>query len=268
MILGVDVSRWQTSVNWTVLKANGVEFAIIKATQGNYTVDQKLREHVAGATAAGIIVGAYHWCDPSVDRVSQARYFLNAIQGLPIRFLAADVEQQWASWEEWSRGSITQIFSPTEISENARIIVTTWQQSSQLPVVVYSRASFINQYARPASNWLPRYPLWMAHYPYRAGRITTTWEVFKRDYQPTIAGPAMPTGCPTWTFWQFTGDKFILPGVTTALDVNYFNGDIAALQRFAGVTVTEPEPEPEPTLTLEERVARLETAARNHGWTL
>lgn len=31
---GIDVSNWQGTVNWAQVKANGVEFAYIKATEG------------------------------------------------------------------------------------------------------------------------------------------------------------------------------------------------------------------------------------------
>lgn len=261
MIHGVDVSRWQPSVNWATLKANGVEFVFIKATQGNYTVDTMLRSHVEGANAAGLIVGLYHWCDPLVNAESQALYFVNNTRGLKFHMVAADVEQFWADWQEWSSGNITKYISPDAISNNARTILNVWKQELNVPAVLYSRASFIHGFARPMLNWVCQWPLWMAHYPYAPGRIQTTWEVFKTQYRPSIAGPSMPTGCTNWTFWQFTGDKFILPGVTTALDVNYFNGDLAQLRQFVKLDTTPPPP-----LTLEQRVARLEQEARSRGW--
>ena len=31
---GIDVSGWQTSINWASVKASGVTFAYIKATEG------------------------------------------------------------------------------------------------------------------------------------------------------------------------------------------------------------------------------------------
>lgn len=261
MILGIDVSRWQPTVDWALLKSAGVEFVIIKATQGNYTVDTMLKKHVEGANKAGMIIGLYHWCDPLVDATSQARYFINAVQGLPFHMVAADVEQFWADWQEWSQGNITKYLSPDAISNNARAILSYWDKNLKVPTILYSRASFVHGFARPMLSWVCNYPLWMAHYPYNTTRVKTTWDVFKSQYKPSISGPALPSGCTKWTFWQFTGDKFILPGVDTALDVNYFNGDLAQLRQFVKLDAPPPPP-----LTLEQRVARLEAEARSRGW--
>jgi len=266
MILGIDVSRWQSKFDWALLKSNGVEFVFIKATQGNYMTDQMMVKHVEGANKAGMIIGLYHWCDPTVDAVAQAEYFLNAVSGLPYKMISADVEQQWGDWKEWSNGRVTKIVSPSVISQNAKTILETWAKRTKIPLIVYSRASFINTYAKPAQSWLPKYPLWMAHYPYNSTTVRTTWQNFSSTYKPSIAGPALPSGSSKWTFWQFTGDKFILPGCESLLDINYFNGELIDLQKFAGVTPGSTTPST--TLTVEERLARLEAQAKAHGWTL
>jgi len=267
MVYGIDVSRWQPNVDWALLKSKGVEFVIIKATQGNYAVDSMLKTHVAGAKKAGMIIGLYHWADPLVDATSQAKYFLNAIAGLSYHMVAVDVEQFWADWQEWSSGNIKKYIQPDVISTNARTILKYWQNNLSVPRVVYTRASFIHGFARPMLTWVGGLPLWLAHYPYNTKRVRTTWEVFKSDYKPDIPGPSLPTGCTKWTFWQFTGDKFYLPGVDTPLDVNYFNGSLAELKVFAKLTTTPPPPPtPPPALTLEQRVAKLEAEARNHSW--
>jgi GH25 family lysozyme M1 (1,4-beta-N-acetylmuramidase) len=267
MIIGIDVSRWQSKVDWSLLKSNGVEFVFIKATQGNYMTDQMMVKHVEGANKAGMIIGLYHWCDPTVDAEAQALYFLNAISGLPYKMLSADVEQQWGDWKEWSNGRVTKIVSPTVISQNAKTILETLTKKTKVPTIVYSRASFINTYAKPAQSWLPKYPLWMAHYPYKATSVRTTWQNFLASYKPSISAPALPAGSTKWTFWQFTGDKFILPGCESMLDINYFNGELADLNKFAGITTTTTPPVTMP-LTIEERLAKLEAQARSHGWTI
>ncbi len=268
MILGIDVSRWQSSVDWATIKAAGVEFAVIKATQGNYLVDAKMRAHVEGANKAGLIVGLYHWCDPLVKAEAQAKYFVDNTRGIDFRFVSADMEQQWGDWKEWSQGRVTKILSPDAISNNARDILNYWGSALSVPRIVYTRASFIHSYAKPALKWIKDYPLWLAHYPYKAGTVRTTWPELITTYKPSIPGPNLPSGCNTWTFWQFTGDKFILPGIESVLDVNFYNGTLAQLRQFAGLPVDAPAPTPEPApaLTLEERVALLEKAARENGW--
>lgn len=264
MIYGIDVSRWQPNVDWALLKSSGVDFVFIKATQGNYTVDPMLKKHVDGANSVGMVVGLYHWCDPLISADSQAKFFVNSVQGLKFHMVSADVEQFWADWQEWSAGSISKYLSPDVISSNAYNILNYWKTNLPVPSVLYSRASFVHGFARPMLNWVANWPLWMAHYPYNTTRIKTTWDVFKSQYKPSIPGPSLPSGSTKWTFWQFTGDKFVLPGVDTSLDVDYFNGDLAQLRQFVHLDALPPPP----PLTLEQRVAKLESEARARGWNI
>ena len=65
-----------------------------------------------------------------------------------------------------------------------------------------------------------------------------------------IPAPLLPARCPDWDFWQFSGDKFVLPGCQSPLDLNFFHGDLPALQGWLGRV-------PLPELTLEEKIQRL-----------
>jgi len=152
-------------------------------------------------------IGLFHWVDPTIHAETQAFYFLKAIENLNYHFLAIDMEQQWASWQEWRDGNITQILSPTRISDCAAGFVNFLEGKVKKPLLVYTRASFVSEYAKPAANWLTKYPLWLAHYPYKSGRVKTDWDTFKKSYLPTIKGPNLPLNCKTWHFWQFTGEN-------------------------------------------------------------
>ncbi len=268
MILGIDVSRWQQKVDWELLKSKGIQFAFIKATQGNYLVDPMLKTHLNNAKKHGMIVGVYHWCDPMVPNEGQAKFFLEAIKGLDYSFAVADVEQNWTDWAEWRNKKITKIIPALKISENARIILEYWKKHIDKTLVVYTRASFINYYAAVASSWLPKYHLWLAHYVTKMNKANITWDAFK-NYIPREGGPSLPRNCNKWTFWQFTGGRFILEGVDTSIDLNIFNGDLDDLVKLAGSKKIETsKPETPVELTLEERVARLEKLAEENGWQL
>lgn len=260
MILGVDVSDYQPRVDWPLLKAAGVEFVIIKATQGNYHKQRLYKQHLDGANKAGLVTGFYHWHDPLEPYESQAEWFIKHTKGLDFQIAACDVEQQWADWQEWSNGNITKFIAPQTISASARNILAYWDDRIPQKTVLYTRKSFIDGYAAPMKKWAGNYPLWLAEYPYGSGRVTVSWEDFKAKWLPTYNGPALPGGAKTWRFWQFTGDKFKLPGMysresgneLSPADVNFFNGTVEQLHAFAGVTLPAPEPEPEPEQPPEE----------------
>lgn len=58
---GVDLSSWQTSVDYMKLKAQGIEFAILRCGYGRNRnqKDKMFEEHYRGCKYAGIKIGAY-----------------------------------------------------------------------------------------------------------------------------------------------------------------------------------------------------------------
>lgn len=249
--LGVDVSSWQATVNWDKLHANGVRFAIIKAAQGSYRQDPICPAHLKGASAAGMLCGVYHWMDPANKAQEQIKNLSHRLKGLEYNFLALDVEQYWADWNEWSQGMISQRYPGKLISDVARACAEGMRATFQKPVLIYTRASFVKDYAPEMASWLPEWPLWLAYYPYQSGRVRLTWEQLKHEYAPSLTGPAIPAACKDWRFWQFSGDKFILPGEQSALDLNFYNGSLQDLQSWLGQPITPRE------LTTEEKLEAL-----------
>ena len=274
MVLGIDVSRWQQKVDWALLKSNGVEYAFMKATQGDYLADPMLKNHFKAAKESGMLVGAYHWCDPMSPDDNQAKFFLKTIKDLNLSFVVADVEQHWTDWNEWRNKRITKIIPPQRVSDNAKRVLEYWKDKVNIPILVYTRATFIDYYAAPASAWLSKYPLWLAHYTHtvkrEASKAAYTWEKFQLEV-PLRGAPKLPRNCTKWLFWQFTGGRYILPGVDSSIDLNLFNGNLDDLYKLAGEKRPYEEsekPDEQVILTLEQRIERLEKAAKIQGWKL
>ena len=61
MLKGIDVSHHQGAIDWTKVKAAGVQFAIIRAGYGKYAYqeDPCFEDNIKGAYNAGIPVGVY-----------------------------------------------------------------------------------------------------------------------------------------------------------------------------------------------------------------
>lgn len=62
---GIDVSRYQGSINWTSVRTAGIQFAYIKATEGVSYRDPNFGANYVGAYHAGVIRGAYHFALPN-----------------------------------------------------------------------------------------------------------------------------------------------------------------------------------------------------------
>lgn len=60
-VLGIDVSEYNGTVDWTAVKQAGVEFAIIRSGYGKSYVDTQFKRNMKEALAKGIHVGVYHF---------------------------------------------------------------------------------------------------------------------------------------------------------------------------------------------------------------
>lgn len=73
---GIDVSAHQGKIDWPTVRAAGIEFAYIKASEGGDWVDERFQENWKGAGAAGIRRGAYHFFTLRRPGADQADNFL------------------------------------------------------------------------------------------------------------------------------------------------------------------------------------------------
>src|SRR5699024_3818139 len=67
-LVGIDVSQWNGTINWSKVKADGIDFAIIRVGFRGYgtstpikpvTLDKNVRTNIVNAKKAGIAVGLY-----------------------------------------------------------------------------------------------------------------------------------------------------------------------------------------------------------------
>ena len=56
---GIDVSKWNGTVDWNKVKASGIDYVIIRAGYGSSTVDPNFHSYIQGAINAGLEIGIY-----------------------------------------------------------------------------------------------------------------------------------------------------------------------------------------------------------------
>lgn len=88
---GIDVSRFQGDIDWNAVKADGIEFAILRVGgryqgSGGIYDDRRFEEYYDGAHAAGLQIGVYFYAQSiSVDEaLEEADYVLNKLRGKTI----------------------------------------------------------------------------------------------------------------------------------------------------------------------------------------
>lgn len=77
---GIDLSHWQTEVDYDNLREHGIQFAYVKASQGWNVVDPGADTHWAGCVAAGIVPGFYHFAVPTETPESNAYIFARMVK--------------------------------------------------------------------------------------------------------------------------------------------------------------------------------------------
>jgi GH25 family lysozyme M1 (1,4-beta-N-acetylmuramidase) len=206
---GVDVSHYQGSINWSSVRAAGIQFAYIKATEGTTYKDPTFNTNYLNAYHAGVIRGAYHFAQPgSSSGATQATYFAS-------------------NGGAWSADNLTLpgmldleggCYGKTAAGMQSWILdfYNTYKARTGRDVVIYTSASWWNTCTGGWSGMSSRSPLFAA-----------SWT--------SAADPTIPNGFPYATLWQYT-DAGSVSGISGAVDRDRFNGDRSRLLALANNT--------------------------------
>ncbi len=98
--LGIDVSKWNGTIDWNAVKNSGINYVIIRcgyrgSSQGTLIEDPKFTANIKGATAAGLKVGVYFFTQAIDEReaVEEASMVLEQVKNYKISYpIFLDVE--------------------------------------------------------------------------------------------------------------------------------------------------------------------------------
>jgi lysozyme len=88
-IKGIDVSWHNGNIDWAKVKADGVNFVFIKATQGTgYSQVDYFSNNAPKAAGFGLNVGAYHYATFSniPEALAEAKYFLSVVKDYKLTY--------------------------------------------------------------------------------------------------------------------------------------------------------------------------------------
>jgi GH25 family lysozyme M1 (1,4-beta-N-acetylmuramidase) len=196
--LGVDVSHWNSPVNWQTAKSQGFWFAFAKSSERDNWVDPAYTTNWQGTKAAGILRGAYHFYRNAPDPIAQAEWFYNTVKAtgdlgeLP-PVLDVEVEGNTGDFGERVKACLLRIF----------------QLFGRKPLI-YSSPYYMNKYLRVITP--AQASLWIANWT--------------QNQNPTL-----PTGWSEYEFWQFTsdGDGHKYGAQSERLDLNRYPGTLQGL---------------------------------------
>ena len=91
---GIDLSAHNGDVDFNQVKASGVEFALLKASEGGDFRDKNFAKNYKAAKAAGLAIGTYHFFRFNVDGSTQAQNFIATVGDRQFDFpLVIDIEE-------------------------------------------------------------------------------------------------------------------------------------------------------------------------------
>jgi GH25 family lysozyme M1 (1,4-beta-N-acetylmuramidase) len=185
---GVDVADYQEryGISWAKVAAAGIQFAAIKATEGDYYRNRYALSDIAAARGAGRSVLAYAFAIPngsgaSASPTTQADYLVNYLRGggvSPLPPLELDIE-----YNPYSGGECYGLSQAAMVSWVRAFLTEIQRQTGRWPVI-YAPVPWW-QTCAGGSAAFGQDPLWVPDWT-------------------TAPSPALVPGWTRWALWQYT----------------------------------------------------------------
>lgn len=191
---GIDVSKWNGSINWQSVKNSGVDYVIIRGGYGTSTVDSQFKNYIEGARNAGLKIGVYWFSYATSPEMAkaEAKKCLNTIApyknsiNYPVFF---DYEYDSVAYARKNGINVTKNLA-TQIA-NAFLNTV---KASGYSTGIYTNKNFSSNYF--TENLINSNNLWIAQY--------NSVNTFGRPH----------------SIWQYS-EKGMVPGIKGNVDLNY-----------------------------------------------
>lgn len=198
-IHGIDVSRYQSTIDWGEVKAMQIKkinigFCFIKATEGTDKTDYWFRRNWSDSKENLVTRGAYHFFNPLKNGKEQALNFIRHVKLEP--------------------GDLPPVLDIEQINganvDTLQLRLNDWlkvvEDKYKIKPIIYTNVGFYQTYL---AGKFDDYPLWVAHY------------LIKN--KPRIDR--------NWIFWQHNEAGHV-NGIDAYVDFNVFNGSAAEFKKL------------------------------------
>ncbi|HUB08817.1 MAG TPA: GH25 family lysozyme [Myxococcales bacterium] len=212
---GIDVSADQPDTDWASVKKAGKVFAAIQAVDGITSDNPDFARDWKAAGEAGVVRGPYQFFRPGDDPTTEANHFValvNAAGG----FKKGDLPPM-LDWEVYDDDSGHFVPGSTAAAE-AQTWLNVVEKAFGVKPIIYTYTDFFpGYYTLPES--FASYPLWIANVG--------------------VSCPTVPAPWTKFAIWQYGQGS--VSGVTTSVDLDVFDGDLAALSALGGAAPPPPQ---------------------------
>lgn len=189
MLKGIDVSHHQTNLDNYI---KGIDFIIIKASEGRSMKDNKRLDHLKMAKDNKLLYGFYHYAHPELNTVaSEVNNFLSCVPSECIGDCLLVLDWEGKALKEninWAYDFLNLVYKKTGVRP-----------------LIYCQASYTSKLSKIVKG---NFGLWVAQYKNNTNKLPLG-EYPSKDNKPTIGA------YPFWAMWQFS---------STPIDRDIFNG--------------------------------------------
>ncbi|WMJ22974.1 GH25 family lysozyme [Paludicola sp. MB14-C6] len=158
--VGIDVSKYQGTINWNAVKAAGVDYAFIRVGfrgygSGSISIDPTFVTNIVNANKAGVKCGVYFYSTAAseAEGAEEASFVLNAISGYRVDLpIVIDVEH---------RTDRVAGLTSAQRTDYTLAFLNTIKNAGKTGML-YTGHYFYQNYLE--SSRLKDYPLWIAYY--------------------------------------------------------------------------------------------------------
>ena len=157
---GIDVSRHNGVIDWAKVKADAVQFAMIRAGYGKGNIDDKFTRNITECNRLGIPCGVYWFSYAYTVEMAQneAKAVLSAVKPYKLEYpIAFDFEDDSVSYASKNGVKITKGLATNLVKAFCGEI-----EKNGYYAVNYANPNFLSNYFDPAL--LKKYALWLAHW--------------------------------------------------------------------------------------------------------
>ena len=183
---GVDVSAYQGDIEWSKVKASGIDFAMIRLgyrgyESGKLVEDVNAEANLTGAREAGLKIGAYFFSQAlTVQEVDQEIEFMLEILGE--RYLDMPIV---LDWEIPAASARTANMDARTLTDLQRHFCKIMKDKGYQPMIYFNWHQSENLYYL---SELEDYPFWLALYQ---DRMTYPWQIEMWQYTATGSVPGI-----------------------------------------------------------------------------
>ncbi len=196
LIRGIDISHHQKEIDWPLLDQNGINFVIMKATEGGNFKDPRFKINWHKSKQTNLLRGAYHFYTFCKKALLQAQNFIQVVPK-ESNTLAPVVDIEFI-------GNCKRRPSQAQFKKQIGIYLKIIEKHYKQKVIIYTSPEVYKKYKLVQFK---RNPLWLRNY----------------ERSPVVAQH--------WTFWQYS-NKGKIPGIKTRVDLNVFHGTRKELDKL------------------------------------